>query len=76
MGNGAKKISRQERKKDQPGKGASSQKKTNEAAKNIICKTCFQSFLCTSREKALSEHAENKHSKTVKECFGDWAASS
>lgn len=24
----------------------------NEAAKNIICKTCFQTFLCTSREKA------------------------
>lgn len=24
----------------------------NEAAKNIICKVCFQTFLCTAREKA------------------------
>lgn len=26
--------------------------KQNELAKNIICKTCFQTFLCTAREKA------------------------
>ncbi|CAO3634499.1 unnamed protein product [Mucor hiemalis] len=46
----------------------------NEAAKNIICKVCFQTFLCTAREKALTEHAENKHSKTIKDCFPDWTA--
>ncbi|CEP15598.1 hypothetical protein [Parasitella parasitica] len=53
--------------------GGKSQNKINESAKNIVCKTCFQAMLCTSREKALSEHAENKHNKTLKECFPDWA---
>ncbi|KAI9474043.1 MAG: At2g23090 like protein [Benjaminiella poitrasii] len=55
-------------------KEPTSQLKTNQAAKNIICKTCFQTFLCTSREKALTEHAANKHNKTMKECFPDFVA--
>ncbi|KAI8344963.1 At2g23090 like protein [Blakeslea trispora] len=74
MGNGAKAQMKRERNAKSAKKENSSQLKTNQAAKNIICKTCFQTFLCTSREKALSEHAENKHNKTIKECFPDYQA--
>ncbi|KAI8979467.1 At2g23090 like protein [Mycotypha africana] len=73
MGNGAKAQQKRERNAKNQKASASSQLKANNAAKNIICKTCFQTFLCTSREKALSEHAENKHNKAIKECFPDWA---
>lgn len=43
-----------------------------EAALTVKCKICMQTFLQTVREPALKEHAENKHSKTVKDCFPDW----
>ncbi|KAI8993214.1 At2g23090 like protein [Pilobolus umbonatus] len=69
MGNGQKAQMKRERNAKNGKKDANSQLKTNEAAKNIICKVCFQTFLCTSREKALSEHSENKHNKPMKECF-------
>ncbi|CAO3698782.1 unnamed protein product [Rhizopus microsporus] len=48
MGNGAKAQMKRERnaKQNQKKEGAS-QLKANAAAKNIICKTCFQTFLCT-----------------------------
>ncbi|KAI7894353.1 At2g23090 like protein [Mucor mucedo] len=75
MGNGQKAQMKRERNAKNAGGESKSQKKTNELAKNIICKTCFQTFLCTAREKALSEHAENKHSKTIKECFPDFVVS-
>jgi len=35
----------------------------------IICQTCRQAFMCTSREKDLTDHATNKHSKTIKYAF-------
>ncbi|CAO3598581.1 hypothetical protein BCR42DRAFT_412883 [Absidia repens] len=73
MGNGQKAQMKRER-NAKAAKGPQSQLKTNAAAKNIICKTCFQTFLCTSREKALTEHAENKHSKKMNECFPDFVA--
>jgi hypothetical protein len=41
----------------------------NEAAKDIICVTCRQTFLKTTRAPALTEHASNKHSKTLQDCF-------
>ncbi|ORE10612.1 DUF1909-domain-containing protein, partial [Rhizopus microsporus var. microsporus] len=67
---GAKAQMKRERNaKQNQKKDGASQLKANAAAKNIICKTCFQTFLCTSREKALTEHAQNKHNKTMKECF-------
>ncbi|KAI9012566.1 At2g23090 like protein [Phycomyces blakesleeanus] len=72
MGNGQKAQMKRERNAKSAGKAANSQLKVNEAAKNIICKQCFQTFLCTSREKALTEHAENKHGKTMKDCFPDY----
>ncbi|CAE6500910.1 unnamed protein product [Rhizoctonia solani] len=50
-----------------------SQLKTNEAAKSIICQTCRQTFLSTTRLPALTQHVENKHSgKTVADCFPDY----
>ncbi|KAI7907616.1 At2g23090 like protein [Cokeromyces recurvatus] len=74
MGNGQKAQMKRERNAKNSKKEPTSQLKANQAAKNIICKTCFQTFLCTSREKALTEHAENKHNKTMKECFPDFVA--
>ncbi|CAO3616701.1 unnamed protein product [Cunninghamella echinulata] len=74
MGNGQKAQMRRDR-AAKDSKKASSQLKVNAAAKNIICKKCFQTFLCTSREKALTEHAENKHNLTLKDCFPDFTSS-
>jgi len=48
---------------------AGSQLKTNEAAKTIVCALCKQNFLGTMRKPALSEHAENRHSKKFEDCF-------
>ncbi|KAI8143625.1 At2g23090 like protein [Fennellomyces sp. T-0311] len=73
MGNGAKAQMKRERNAKGAGKEAKSQLKVNAAAKNIVCKTCFQTFLTTASEKLLQEHASNKHNKTVKECFPDFA---
>ncbi|KAI8854572.1 At2g23090 like protein [Chytridium lagenaria] len=74
MGNGAKAATRRDRKDGQV-KEAKSQLKVNEAAKNIICTVCRQTFLLTIREKALQEHIESKHSgKTVKDCFPNFGA--
>ena len=51
------------------GGDAKSQLKVNEKALTVICQTCRQTFLSTVREGELKVHAENKHSKTIKECF-------
>ncbi|KAI0786031.1 At2g23090 like protein [Abortiporus biennis] len=69
MGNGAKAQQKRERNAAKGGATAKSQIKTNEAAKNIICSVCRQTFLLTTREPALTEHAQNKHNKSAAECF-------
>ncbi|KAL1932061.1 hypothetical protein VTP01DRAFT_9117 [Rhizomucor pusillus] len=69
MGNGQKAQMKRERNAKHQAKAPNSQLKVNEAAKNVICGVCRQPFLCTSREKLLTEHAQNKHNKTIKECF-------
>ncbi|KAK9766338.1 hypothetical protein K7432_004661 [Basidiobolus ranarum] len=70
MGNGQKAQQKRERNAKLDKKNANtSQLKANAAAKSVICQTCRQTFLCTIREKALAEHAENKHSKTTADCF-------
>ncbi|KAI8070906.1 At2g23090 like protein [Gongronella butleri] len=74
MGNGQKAQMKRERNAQKGTKGGNSQLKKNDAAKNIICKKCFTTFLCTSREKNLTEHAENKHNATMKDCFPDFTA--
>ncbi|KAJ7431798.1 DUF1909-domain-containing protein, partial [Mycena galericulata] len=70
MGNGAKAAQKRERNSDKnAAKGSKSQAKVNEAAKSIVCATCKQPFLITTRAPALEEHAQNKHAKTMAECF-------
>ncbi|KAI0639182.1 DUF1909-domain-containing protein [Trametes polyzona] len=69
MGNGAKAQQKRERNAAKQGATAKSQIKTNQAAMNIICQTCRQTFLLTTRPPALEEHAQNKHGKTAAECF-------
>ncbi|KAH8918554.1 DUF1909-domain-containing protein [Atractiella rhizophila] len=70
MGNGNKAAMKREKNaKDAKGAAPKSQLKSNEAAKNIQCKVCFATFLSTSNSKNLTEHASNKHSKTLEECF-------
>jgi hypothetical protein len=41
---------------------------------NIQCDTCKATFLSTTRENALNEHAMNKHSKTLAQCFPGFQA--
>ena len=47
----------------------------NAAACNITCVVCKQTFLQTSKAPTLTVHAENKHSKTLADCFPDFQAS-
>ena len=44
----------------------------NEAAKDIICQVCRSTFLKTTRGPALTEHAANKHNKTLQDCFPNY----
>ncbi|KAI5455491.1 hypothetical protein NCC49_000299 [Naganishia albida] len=69
MGNGAKAQMKREKNASAAGKGNASQLKTNSAAQSIQCKTCFQTFQQTAKLPELALHAENKHSKTVADCF-------
>ncbi|KAG6911758.1 hypothetical protein DXG01_000004 [Tephrocybe rancida] len=70
MGNGAKAQQKRERNATAgAAKGSKSQAKVNEAAKSIVCSDCRQPFLITTRAPALSEHAQNRHSKTMEQCF-------
>ncbi|KDQ54724.1 hypothetical protein JAAARDRAFT_37824 [Jaapia argillacea MUCL 33604] len=72
MGNGAKAQQKRERAtKGAPGK-AKSQLKVNEASKSIVCVTCRQPFMITTRQPALEDHAKNKHEKTLADCFPDF----
>ncbi|KAL3475968.1 At2g23090 like protein [Aspergillus californicus] len=69
MGNGARAAQKRERNaKDAKGTGKS-QLKANESAKDIQCVICKSTFLKTTRGPALTEHALNKHSKTLQDCF-------
>ncbi|KAI0126452.1 At2g23090 like protein [Xylariales sp. AK1849] len=70
MGNGARAQQKRERNaKDAKGGAAKSQLKTNAKAMNIQCQICKSTFLGTTRAPQLTEHAVNKHSKTLPECF-------
>ncbi|KAA6400424.1 MAG: putative Ubiquitin-conjugating enzyme E2 [Streblomastix strix] len=51
---------------------AQSQLKANASSMSIICKECGQSFMCTTNNPQLQQHAESKHSaKTPHDCFPD-----
>ncbi|KAF8499464.1 At2g23090 like protein [Gautieria morchelliformis] len=62
-----------QQKRERAGKGgpkeAKSSLKVNEQARNIQCTVCKQTFLVTTRQPALEEHASNRHSKTLDVCF-------
>ncbi|TLD12523.1 uncharacterized protein PgNI_04334 [Pyricularia grisea] len=69
----AKQGNRAQQKRERNAKDAKSapksQLKVNENAKNIQCEICKSTFLMTTREPQLLQHAENKHSKTIADCF-------
>ncbi|KAI0994995.1 hypothetical protein K3495_g13186 [Podosphaera aphanis] len=71
MGNGAKAASKRER-KDKDVKVAKSQLKVNEKAKDIQCSICKLTFLKTASAAGLTQHATNKHTKTLDDCFPDF----
>ncbi|KAK4229741.1 At2g23090 like protein [Podospora fimiseda] len=68
-GNGAKAAQKRARNAKAAAPKGGSQLKTNTAAMNIICATCKQTFLSTSRMPQLELHAENKHKSTAALCF-------
>ncbi|KAG6009747.1 hypothetical protein E4U21_001496 [Claviceps maximensis] len=68
MGNGAKAQQKRER-NAKDGKVAKSQLKVNQQAMNIQCQVCKATFLSTTKGPALLEHAQNKHSKGIADCF-------
>ncbi|CAH0056653.1 unnamed protein product [Clonostachys solani] len=68
MGNGAKAQQKRER-NQKDGKAAKSQLKVNQQACDIQCVVCKSTFLKTTKAPALTEHAENKHNKTLSEAF-------
>ncbi|KAL9940630.1 hypothetical protein V8E36_000118 [Tilletia maclaganii] len=73
MGNGNRAAQKRERNAKDATKEPKSQLKLNEAAKNVKCSVCFQTFLSTVRGPALQQHAE-KHSKDMSTCFPGWTA--
>ncbi|GFP56634.1 hypothetical protein ACSS6W_004872 [Trichoderma asperelloides] len=76
MGNGAKAQQKRERNAKE-GKGAAkSQLKVNQQAMDIQCQICKSTFLKTTKAPALLEHAQNKHSKGLADCFPTFAAAS
>jgi len=68
-GNGAKAASKRARQGDKGPAEAKSQLKSNVQAMDIQCVVCKSTFLSTSRAPALVDHAQNKHSKTLDDCF-------
>ncbi|KAI1821280.1 At2g23090 like protein [Xylaria intraflava] len=68
MGNGAKAQQKRER-NAKDSKVAKSQLKTNTKAMDIQCVICKSTFLKTTRAPQLTEHAANKHSKALADCF-------
>ncbi|KAI0150881.1 At2g23090 like protein [Pestalotiopsis sp. NC0098] len=73
MGNGAKAQQKRER-NAKDSKVAKSQLKTNEKAMDIQCQICKSTFLKTTRAPQLEVHAQNKHSKTIADCFPGYTA--
>jgi hypothetical protein len=68
----AQKRERNAKKNAASKKGGTSQLKNNEKAKTIICDVCMVSFMCTASRDHLAEHAENRHNKTMQECFPNY----
>lgn len=75
MGNGAKAQQKRERNAKDAKGAAKSQLKINVKAMDIQCQICKSTFLKTTRAPQLTEHAVNKHSKTLPDCFPGYEAS-
>ncbi|KAF7537690.1 hypothetical protein G7054_g3563 [Neopestalotiopsis clavispora] len=73
MGNGAKAQQKRER-NAKDSKVAKSQLKVNQAAMDIQCQICKSTFLKTTRAPQLEQHAQNKHSKAIADCFPTYTA--
>ncbi|KAF3023540.1 hypothetical protein E8E14_009558 [Neopestalotiopsis sp. 37M] len=85
MGNGAKAQQKRER-NAKDSKVAKSQLKVNQAAMDIQCQICKSTFLKTTRAPhqiadtyrlsptRLEQHAQNKHSKAIADCFPTYTA--
>ncbi|GAA5912244.1 uncharacterized protein JCM6883_003291 [Sporobolomyces salmoneus] len=72
MGNGAKAQQKQAKNAAAAKKGPSSQLAANKASLTLKCKVCMSPFMGTARAPQLEEHASNKHSKTLADCFPDF----
>ncbi|KAG2444437.1 hypothetical protein HXX76_001190 [Chlamydomonas incerta] len=70
-GNGQKSAMRRAKKLEEAaGANKGSQLKQNQASMTIKCNVCMTVFVCTTTEKLLREHAENKHPKSpIEACF-------
>lgn len=63
-GNGQKSAMKRAKKLEQDqAANKGSQLKQNAAAMNLKCAICLQTFVCTTAESLLRQHAENKHPK-------------
>ncbi|XP_026191088.1 uncharacterized protein At2g23090 [Cyclospora cayetanensis] len=71
--NACKRNTARGRAEDKAVKEPKSQLKTNQAAMTIKCKVCMQPFMKTQSASQLSEHAKNKHGKSLEDCFPDVA---
>eukprot|EP00030_Apusomonadida_sp_AF-17_P007825 a843757_81.p3 GENE.a843757_81~~a843757_81.p3 ORF type:complete len:111 (+),score=45.59 a843757_81:33-335(+) len=73
-GNGARAKQTRERKLKEAAKkkGPTSQLKVNEAAANIQCSVCRQTFLCTSNETTLRDHLNRHDGVEFATAFPTW----
>ncbi|KAG2493693.1 hypothetical protein HYH03_008207 [Edaphochlamys debaryana] len=63
-GNGQKSAMRRAKKLEElAGANKGSQLKANAQSMTIKCNICMTAFVCTTSEKLLREHWENKHPK-------------
>ncbi|KAJ2905707.1 hypothetical protein MKZ38_004574 [Zalerion maritima] len=71
-GNGAKAAQKRERNKKKADGAPKSQLKSNAAAQTLKCKICMTTFQSTTKQPQLAQHAENKHSKAIDDCFPEF----
>ncbi|KAL7411540.1 At2g23090 like protein [Mrakia frigida] len=68
-GNGMKSAMSREKNAKKNAAGAGSQLKVNAAAQTFKCVVCMTTFQSTTKPPQLLIHAENKHKKTLADCF-------
>ncbi|RAL50571.1 hypothetical protein DM860_014513 [Cuscuta australis] len=69
-GNAQKSKTARERNLEKNKAAKGSQLQSNKKAMTIQCKTCVQTFICTTTEVKCREHAEARHPKLeAEDCF-------